>query len=277
MANQYVMVGGREIPLVVPKSDLTIESRLPGGKYHRQFFNWWKGDELFAFDSTTLESMNADGYFLDLNGTNMLAGRNAYGTSSGSRPTIAEGVQFEFGKGIRLTKYSYLASVIGNIPSDVIAKSFTMDFWMREEAAPTDQPIRPVMVYADISAPAGTSTWNNRFVFGPGTDTINDPITNLVIWNNKRSPVAIGSWPHGMKGSSWKHIAVIFDKPTNRNCFYVNGALKGFIAHNNEPVIGPSQIGIGGATSEAVTIVERVRFREGVRFDVSGFDVNLIY
>lgn len=33
MANRYVTVGGKQIPIVAPKRDLTIASRLPGGKY----------------------------------------------------------------------------------------------------------------------------------------------------------------------------------------------------------------------------------------------------
>lgn len=36
MANQSVIIGGKAIPLVAPKADLNIPSRLPGGKYHVQ-------------------------------------------------------------------------------------------------------------------------------------------------------------------------------------------------------------------------------------------------
>lgn len=276
MPNQSVIIGGKEIQLVTPKSDCSIASRQPGGKYHRPNTNWWTGEELIALDSSIFQQ----GAFTDHVGASMVSAGGGFG-GNGTLPALAGQTDLPFdGEGIRLQAAGFIATAVGSMLPTVLSEDFTFDFWIKDTVVKSGRPLfYPLLAYPSIAA---GGSWPNRMLFGGGTGEVgNGPTSSLSLWNNDQYPRTWGAWTHNLNGTAWKHVALTYSKASGQSTLYVAGVRRGVLNFTLLPLTGNMQLGIGSSPDQSTlanhSIVERIRLRAGVHFTGASIDLNSIY
>lgn len=234
--------------------------------------DWWKGDELIAFDSELAKDVLGDqGEFTDYTGQTIES--NKWSGSVYCTPGPDTG--FEYGNGIKIPAFAYLYNK--NINPTFLLDSWSLDFWTYQN--PISALWNMQSTALNVSGNPQPVSSGNRFLFGAYSD--NSSLSYVGIWNN----VGInGSYflPNEYKSlwtnTQWVHLAIQYDSTDNTYYLFENGIMKYSFVYANKAVnIVKFYTGINNIGSTGNVYIERYRLRSGLQFDKSGFSTKDIY
>lgn len=228
--------------------------------------DWWKGDELIALDNDIFTSRMTPSKWIDRNGVPF----NAYNVQTDPIPVTDH--LSPFGGGISLLSNG-IVTTASQIPITKLQSDWTLDYWTCE---PDGNVANARQNYYFIQFQYADNSYTNRLLAcfsGP------DVPGRVHVWNNTGSVTVSSVWNvSAFYSIPWIHVTVMYEAATGYWRFFKNGVYINRLTRKITTVTGGNQtVGVRGRQFNGRTFIDRYRLREGMRFDVAGFNIATIY